>query len=80
MPFRKVPEPIKTLQMKKKSKERDRHLDAPAEANRDKHINFVALETGDSDPANQMRTEKTGRKNPKNNRKKSGLDSPHKRT
>jgi len=79
MPFRKVPEPIKTLQMKKKSKERDRHLDAPAEANRDKHINFVALETGDSDPANQM-TEKTGRTNPKNNRKKSGLDSPHKRT
>ena len=79
MPFRKVPEPIKTLQMKKKSKERDRHLDAPAEANRDKHINFAALETGDYDPANQM-TEKTGRTNPKNNRKKSGLDSPHKRT
>jgi len=79
MPFRKVPEPIKTLQMKKKSKERDRHLDAPAEANRDKHINFAALETGVSDPANQM-TEKTGRPNPKNNRKKSGLDSPHKRT
>ena len=80
MPFRTVPEPIKTLQMKKKSKERDRHLDAPAEANRDKHINFVALETGDSDPADQIRTGKTWRTNPKTIRKKSGLDSPHKRT
>jgi len=26
--------------MKWKSKERDRHLDTPAEANRDKHINL----------------------------------------
>lgn len=24
--------------------ERDRHLDVPAEANRDKHVNFVKLE------------------------------------
>jgi len=37
--------------MKWKSKERDRHLDTPAEANRDKHINFAALERGDPDPA-----------------------------
>jgi len=35
--------------MKKKPK--DRHLDVPGEANRDKHINFVALENGDEDPA-----------------------------
>ena len=42
--------------MKRKSKERDRHLAAPAEANRDKHINFVALESGDPDPANQAPT------------------------
>lgn len=34
--------------MKKKIK--DRHLDAPAEANRDKHINFTAIESGDRDP------------------------------
>jgi hypothetical protein len=55
--------------MKRKSKERDRHLDTPAEANRDKHINFVALEAGDADPSNQTRgnfcatTQKTIRKN-----------------
>ena len=35
--------------MKKKSY--DRHLDVPAEANRDKHINFVALENNEKDPA-----------------------------
>ena len=35
--------------MKKKSD--DRHLDVPAEANRDKHINFVALENNEKDPA-----------------------------
>lgn len=35
--------------MKKKS--RDRHLDIPSEANRDKHINFTALENEETDPA-----------------------------
>jgi hypothetical protein len=38
----------------KKHKQRppkDRHLDTPGEANRDKHINFVALENNDPDPA-----------------------------
>ena len=32
-------------------KPKDRHLDIPEEANRDKHINFVALERGEKDPA-----------------------------
>ena len=27
-------------------KQKDRHLDVPAEANRDKHINFIAEERG----------------------------------
>ena len=32
---------------------KDRHLDAPGEANRDKHINFLAKENGDADPADE---------------------------
>ena len=32
---------------------KDRHLDAPGEANRDKHINFLAEENGDVDPADE---------------------------
>jgi hypothetical protein len=32
---------------------KDRHLDAPGEANRDKHINFLAEEMGDVDPADE---------------------------
>ena len=35
------------------SKQRDRHLEAPGEANRDKHINFLAEERGDKDPASE---------------------------
>jgi hypothetical protein len=35
--------------MKKHAK--DRHLDIPSEANRDKHINFLALEHHEMDPA-----------------------------
>ena len=58
--------------MKRNSKERDRHLDTPAEANRDKHINFVALEAGDADPANKTGTGKVGRNNSKDNKKKTG--------
>ena len=34
-----------------KKKPNDRHLDVPAEANRDKHINFLALENNDKVPA-----------------------------
>jgi hypothetical protein len=32
-------------------KPKDRHLDVPSEANRDKHINFTALENNEPDPA-----------------------------
>jgi hypothetical protein len=32
---------------------KDRHLDVPGEANRDKHINFLAEENGDVDPAEE---------------------------
>ena len=35
------------------SNQRDRHLEAPGEANRDKHINFLAEERGDKDPASE---------------------------
>jgi hypothetical protein len=34
--------------------QKDRHLDAPGEANRDKHINFLAEEMGDVDPADEQ--------------------------
>jgi hypothetical protein len=37
--------------MSKKQKPKDRHLDVPAEANRDKHINFVADERSETDPS-----------------------------
>ena len=39
-----------------KKKPADRHIDVPAEANRDKHINFLALENRDTDPANEPAT------------------------
>jgi hypothetical protein len=42
----------------------DRHLETPSEANRDKHINFVALENNDVDPADE-RTEDKKKKNTK---------------
>jgi hypothetical protein len=35
----------------KPREEIDRHLQSPGEANRDKHINFTALERGEEDPA-----------------------------
>ena len=35
----------------KSKKPKDRHLDVPSEANRDKHINFTALENNEPDPA-----------------------------
>ena len=34
-------------------KQKDRHLDVPAEANRDKDINFLAEERKETDPAKQ---------------------------
>lgn len=36
-----------------KDEDRDQHLQAPTEANRDKHINFLAEERGDEDPADE---------------------------
>ena len=36
----------------------DRHIDVPAEANRDKHINFLALENSNTDPADEPATGK----------------------
>jgi hypothetical protein len=38
-----------------KKKKTDRHLDVPGEANRDKHINYVARETNETDPAQDNR-------------------------
>lgn len=38
---------------KNQPQEQDRHLQSPGEANRDKHINFAALEQGDADPADE---------------------------
>jgi len=51
-----IGELIKNLIMKKKPA--DRHIDVPAEANRDKHINFLALENRDTDPADEPATGK----------------------
>ena len=39
--------------------QKDRHLEAPGEANRDKHINFLATENGDADPAADDRSSDT---------------------
>lgn len=39
-------------------KQKDRSLDTPSEANRDKHINFLALERGDEDPSDSPATGK----------------------
>jgi len=59
--------------MKKKPK--DRQLDVPAEANRDKHINFVALERNEEDPADAPATGKLAdtedkKKRPREEKKK----------
>lgn len=53
--------------MKKKPK--DRHLDIPSEANRDKHINFVAAERGEDDPADAPSTGKLASEEEKNKEK-----------
>lgn len=49
-----------------KKKPNDRHLDVPAEANRDKHINFVALESDDKDPADISSKKKISGRKPAN--------------
>ena len=45
----------------KREKPADRHLDSPSEANRDKHINFAAIEGGDEDPADETTEEENNR-------------------
>lgn len=52
-----------------KKKPRDRHLDVPAEANRDRHINFVALERGERDEADSPATGKLSADQPVNEKK-----------
>ena len=65
--------------MSQKQKPKDRHLGVPAEANRDKHINFVADERSETDPSmdrskgqlNQDSDEKAGDKENKFQRRSS---------
>lgn len=61
-------------------KPKDRHLDVPSEANRDKHINFVALERGETDPADEPPTgnlsdeeDENKKKDKKNTRKRKNV-------
>jgi hypothetical protein len=53
-----------------KRKPADRHLDVPAEANRDKHINFIALENKETDPTDEPATGKLAPDKQKDDRKK----------
>lgn len=58
-----------------KLKSKDRHLDTPSEANRDKHINFIALENDEADPSDLPAAGKFGgahNKNDKKNEKEPG--------
>jgi hypothetical protein len=50
----------------KQQKEQDRHLHSPGEANRDKHINFLAEERGEQDPAHDGRKVQKENDKPKN--------------
>lgn len=50
-------------------RQKDRHLDVPSEANRDKHINFVALESNEDDPADVPATGKLADEQQKNKSK-----------
>ena len=62
-----------------KKKPADRHIDVPAEANRDKHINFIALENRDTDPADEPATGKLAPdKQGEESRKKSKKESTKK--
>jgi hypothetical protein len=45
----------KRIIMEEQRNEQDRHLQTPAEANRDKHINFLAEERNEGDPADDNR-------------------------
>jgi len=52
----------------------DRHLDTPSEANRDRHINFIAIENDEVDPSDQPPTGKFAAA-PKKNSKKSATEA-----
>jgi len=52
---------------------KDRHLDTPSEANRDRHINFIAIENDEVDPSDQPPTGKLAAA-PKKNDKKGSKD------
>jgi hypothetical protein len=54
-----------------KRKPKDRHLDIPSEANRDKHINFIAIENDEVDPSDQPATGKLAGASKENNKKRS---------
>lgn len=47
---------LKQVKPKVMTDQKDRHLEAPSEANRDKHINFLAEERGEMDPAAEANT------------------------
>jgi|KBSMisStaDraftv2_1062788.scaffolds.fasta_scaffold363332_4 hypothetical protein len=43
--------------MSKRQKPKDRQLDVPAEANRDKHVNFLASQRSETDPSGERSKE-----------------------
>ena len=49
--------------------QKDRHLEAPGEANRDRHINFLAEEMNDIDPADEKYDNAEEKRNDKNDAK-----------
>ena len=53
-----------------KRKPKDRHLDTPSEANRDMHINFIALENDEADPSDLPATGKLAGTHNKNDKKR----------
>ncbi len=55
--------------MNKKNK--DRHFDIPSEANRDKHINFTAMENDEKDSADRPADGKLRARNNQGDKKKS---------
>ena len=56
-------------------KQKDRHLETPSEANRDKHINFLAEEQGDIDPADEEVNNLTNEASNKKSDEEDGLDN-----
>ena len=51
----------------RREKKVDRHLGVPSEANRDKHVNFVAQERGEDDPSGEPDSGKLLNRNSKKN-------------